>query len=81
MRMPILAAPVERGVSMMKITGGIEPSFCTPCVFGQQICCDFSWTPPFIHCHTQSCPDGDGVCTPCVLGHKICTAPPYIRTC
>lgn len=85
MRMPIQSPAVERNASTMKFIGGITPSFCSPCIFGHQVCCDISIFPPSVDCHTQTC-DGGQFCTPCIKplpflpGFQICI-PGGIRPC
>jgi len=73
MRMPILAGSVERSVSAMRMTGGVTPSFCSPCILGHQVCCDVTIFPPSVNCHTQAC-GGGTVCSPCIpfLNRKFC---------
>jgi hypothetical protein len=73
MILPKQTEPLGMFVSETKMTGkGISPSFCSPCVLGKQLCCDFDFTPPFIHCSLQDC--GDPVCTPCIpiINKKFC---------
>jgi hypothetical protein len=75
MILPKQTEPLGMFVSETTMSGkGIRPSFCSPCLLGKQVCCDFDFTPPFIHCSVKDCDGGQVFCLPCIPGinKKFC---------